>query len=338
MPIEIIGDSGFDWIVLDTEHSPNELPDLVAQMQAMATGTATRDRVGIDDSFFALGGHSLLATRLASRIRAVLGVEVPIKTVFDAPTVAQLVTRLDARNQLRTALSVRPRPDVVPLSFAQRRLWFVHRLEGPSATFNIPLAMRLRGVTAARALLDTARTLLGGELPGFDRLGDTAPAIDAQFYRPERVAATPPHPQPGKVTLIMVTNELSPAFSRQLTRYQTTFADRGFNIITVTQTLGFFADTAPIAPAREIRNDSAKFLAGWGTPGILAIYETSYTWAADGRRRNEPIAVFDWYARSRAVLLIDKRGIIRYIVRPYSTDVEFEETLLSRFIESLLRE
>ena len=104
-----------------------------------------RDRVGMDDNFFELGGHSLSATRLIGRIRVVLGVEVPIRTVFDAPTVSQLVSHLDSGTRMRPALSARPRPQPIPLSFAQRRLWFIHRLEGPSATYNVPLTARLTG-------------------------------------------------------------------------------------------------------------------------------------------------------------------------------------------------
>ncbi|QBS39117.1 non-ribosomal peptide synthetase [Nocardia sp. CS682] len=126
----------------------SEREQVLAELFAEILGL---DRVGVDDNFFTLGGHSLLATRLASRIRAVTGVEVPIRTIFDAPTVAQLVTRLDADVQVRPPLLPRPRPDVVPLSFAQRRLWFIHRLEGPSATYNMPLPVRLSGVFDASA-------------------------------------------------------------------------------------------------------------------------------------------------------------------------------------------
>ncbi|MFJ7640435.1 amino acid adenylation domain-containing protein [Peribacillus sp. NPDC097225] len=109
-------------------------------------------RVGIDDSFFNLGGHSLLASTLMARIRNTFGVELGIGKIFESPTVAGLAKQLSNGKSARLPVKKTSKPKKIPLSFAQRRLWFLHSLEGPSPTYNIPLVIELSGNLDTNAL------------------------------------------------------------------------------------------------------------------------------------------------------------------------------------------
>ncbi|WP_420124962.1 non-ribosomal peptide synthase/polyketide synthase [Longimicrobium sp.] len=115
-----------------------------------------RESVGVHDDFFALGGHSLLATRLLARVQNALGVVVPLRALFEGPTVAELAVRVEEMR--RAGLPVLPpvvrvdRGRPLPLSFAQERLWFIDRMEGGSAQYNIPAALRLAGPLDAAVL------------------------------------------------------------------------------------------------------------------------------------------------------------------------------------------
>ncbi len=104
------------------------------------------DRVGIHDDFFELGGHSVLATLLISRVREAFGREVPLETVFSAPTVARFAAFLAAAEELEAARIPRqPEADSYPLSFAQQRLWLIDQMEAESPFYNMAAAVRLVG-------------------------------------------------------------------------------------------------------------------------------------------------------------------------------------------------
>ncbi|HVR95631.1 MAG TPA: amino acid adenylation domain-containing protein, partial [Thermoanaerobaculia bacterium] len=121
--------------------------------------------VGRDESFFALGGHSLLATRVTSRLREVFGVELPVRALFEAPTVRELARAVETtRGQGLAAPAIRavprgPRDRPLPLSFAQERLWFLDRLEPGSAVYNMPAALGLRGGLDVPALAASFREI-----------------------------------------------------------------------------------------------------------------------------------------------------------------------------------
>ncbi|HKH46385.1 MAG TPA: amino acid adenylation domain-containing protein, partial [Thermoanaerobaculia bacterium] len=117
-----------------------------------------RERVGAEDNFFALGGHSLLATQLVSRMRAAFGVELPLRVVFEHPTVAGLAQEVEQASRLGGDTPPPPPPLIridrgtdLPLSFAQQRLWFIDQLEGGSL-YNVPVALRMSGELSVRVL------------------------------------------------------------------------------------------------------------------------------------------------------------------------------------------
>ncbi|HEX3128898.1 MAG TPA: amino acid adenylation domain-containing protein, partial [Thermoanaerobaculia bacterium] len=124
---------------LDEPRTPDE--ELLAGIFAILLG---RERVGIHDDFFALGGHSLLATRVTARVARVFGVDLPVSALFQAPTVAALAERIAGASSAPPILPI-PRTDFLPLSFAQRRLWFLEQLEPGTAAYNVPGEVRLSG-------------------------------------------------------------------------------------------------------------------------------------------------------------------------------------------------
>ncbi len=108
------------------------------------------DRVGITDNFFELGGHSLLATQVVSRVRNVLGVDVPLRSLFTHPTAAAMASEVEQQRRSGGQAAVEEitrvgRDEEHLLSYAQQRLWFIDQLEPGSAAYNIPAAVRLMG-------------------------------------------------------------------------------------------------------------------------------------------------------------------------------------------------
>ncbi|WFR71257.1 amino acid adenylation domain-containing protein [Prescottella defluvii] len=137
------------------------------------------ERVGIDDSFFDLGGNSLIATRVTARLASVLDADVPVRALFEAPTIhglAQWIAREreTATAHGRPALVRRERPDRIPLSLAQQRMWFINQFDTASAAYDIPMAVRLTGALDVYAL----HAAVGDLLERHESLRTAYPIVD----------------------------------------------------------------------------------------------------------------------------------------------------------------
>ncbi|MER6623335.1 non-ribosomal peptide synthase/polyketide synthase [Streptomyces sp. NPDC000931] len=181
------------------------------QLLALFADILAQPDMGIDDNFFELGGDSLLATRLVSRIRSAFGVELPIRAVFDAPTVEALGTKLENARAGRSVLRAMPRPEHIPLSFAQRRLWFINRFDGRSATYNMPISIRLTG-PLDRAALTAA---LGDLVARHESLRTVFPEIEGVPYQK---VLPPDEARPSLRTVAAVPGELDGMLEAEVRR------------------------------------------------------------------------------------------------------------------------
>ncbi|WP_396878943.1 amino acid adenylation domain-containing protein [Mycobacterium sp. SMC-2] len=120
----------------------NAVEEILAGIYAQVLGL---NRVGTDDSFFDLGGDSVSAMRLVAAVSTALDADVEVHDLFELPTIAQLAPRIGSKGARRKPLAAVERPAVVPLSFAQNRLWFLDQLLGPSVVYNMAVALRLCG-------------------------------------------------------------------------------------------------------------------------------------------------------------------------------------------------
>ncbi|QRK05609.1 amino acid adenylation domain-containing protein [Archangium violaceum] len=130
------------------------MEEVVAGVWASLLGLG---RVGAHDNFFELGGHSLLATQAASRLREALEVQLPVRVLFEAPSVAELAARLESisggtQGPQLPPLVPMPRADALPLSFAQQRLWFIEQFAPGGFAYNLPFVTRLKGKLEVAAL------------------------------------------------------------------------------------------------------------------------------------------------------------------------------------------
>ncbi|NBD09133.1 non-ribosomal peptide synthetase [Corallococcus silvisoli] len=151
--------------VAEDERPSRTLTALEQVLSAIWCAVLNLAHVRVDANFFDLGGHSLLATQIVSRISQVLGVPVPVRTLFEFPTIETLAAALEARTQdtslpAAPALQALRREGPPPLSFAQERLWFLNQFHADRAAYNMPMALRLEGTLEVEILEQSLQALV----------------------------------------------------------------------------------------------------------------------------------------------------------------------------------
>ncbi|HEY0700824.1 MAG TPA: amino acid adenylation domain-containing protein, partial [Micromonospora sp.] len=260
------------------DHAALPAPELAATTESRAPRTPQEeilcglfaeilglDQVGTDDNFFALGGHSLLAAKLASRIRTTLDAELGIRELFQAPTVAGLAGRL-TQASARPALLPADRPEVLPLSFAQARLWFLDQLEEQGSTYNVQFALRLTGTLDQTALEQALADLAGRH----ETLRTVFPVVDDV---PRQRILDAGDARPGLDVRAVPEAELAAAIR--------TAADRAFDLATELPLRVSLFTTGPdehllLVVLHHIAAD------GWSMGPLLTDLATAYTARLDG--------------------------------------------------------
>jgi amino acid adenylation domain-containing protein len=182
------------------------------------------ERIGVDDNFFELGGHSLLATQVISRVRAAFDLNLPLRCLFETPTVGGLAQAIEEARRAQQDASDRairpvPRTDDLPLSFAQQRLWFLDQLQTGNA-YNVPAAIRLQGRLDADAL----ERALDEIVRRHEALRTTLPSVDG---RPRQVIAPTLTVPLSRIDLRLRPAAEREAAARELARDETI---RGFDL------------------------------------------------------------------------------------------------------------
>ncbi|BAG20094.1 MULTISPECIES: non-ribosomal peptide synthetase [Streptomyces] len=223
---------------------------------------------GVDDDFFELGGNSLSAVRLLSRVRSAFGSEVDVRAVFEARTPARLAALVGpGGDATRPAPAAGRRPDEIPLSFSQRRLWFLDRLDGASGAYNIPIGIRLRGTLD----LDALRAAVADVVDRHESLRTVFPAAGGKPRQSVQDPGTPLAP----VEIV----EVAPERSAQALRRA---AARGFDLaveppLRVTLFVLGATDHVLLLNVHHIASD------GWSNAPLARDLSTAYTARHGGR-------------------------------------------------------